>query len=428
MKAKDTQAKASNAADRDNKGDRVYNIDRVNRVSKILNVSNDNHTRHPKHGWEVKKLGEVGTIIGGSTPKTSEPSYWNGEHFWVTPAELDGSKYISSTSRTITNEGVKSAHLQLLPPGTILLSSRAPIGKVAITRVPMYSNQGFKNLICADNLYNEYAYWFLYHNTEYLNSLGTGATFKEISKRIVEQIPIPIPGIEEQERIVRELDCLSGVIEKKREQLKQLDALAQSIFYDMFGDPIINEKGWEVDKLGNLGEIIAGSTPSTTDDSNWGGNINWVTPAELNEQLYYGETIRKITEKAAKSLTLMPIGTVLLSSRAPIGKLAITTTPMCCNQGFKNIICSNRINNVFLYHYLKLTIDDIKALGRGATFKEVSKKNISDYKIYIPPLSLQEEFAEKIEAIEKQKELLKRSIKEVETLFDARMDYYFGDT
>ena len=75
-----------------------------------------------------------------------------------------------------------------------------------------------------------------------------------------------------------------------------------------------------------------------------------------------------------------------------------------------------------------MTIDDIKALGRGATFKEVSKKNISDYKIYIPPLSLQEEFADKIEAIEKQKELLKRSIKEVETLFDARMDYYFGDT
>ena len=194
-----------------------------------------------KQGWEIKKLVEVCEIIGGSTPKTNEPSYWDGEHYWVTPAELDGAKYISSTKRTITDAGVKNAHLQLLPKGSVLLSSRAPIGKVAITTVPMYCNQGFKNLVCSDKLYNEFAYWFLYHNTDYLNSLGTGATFKEISKRVVEQIPIPVPPREEQERIVEELDCLSGVIEKKRELLKELDALAQSIFYQMFGDPITNE-------------------------------------------------------------------------------------------------------------------------------------------------------------------------------------------
>ena len=183
-----------------------------------------------KQGWEVKKLGEVCEIVGGSTPKTNEPSYWDGEHYWVTPAELDGAKYISSTSRTITDEGAKSAHLQLLPSGTVLLSSRAPIGKVAITTAPMYCNQGFKNLVCSAKLHNEFAYWFLYHHTEYLNSLGTGATFKEISKRVVEQIPIPIPPREEQERIVAELDCLSGVIEKKKQQLKELENIITFLF------------------------------------------------------------------------------------------------------------------------------------------------------------------------------------------------------
>lgn len=208
-----------------------------------------------KQGWEIRKLGEVCEIVGGSTPKTNEPSCWDGEHFWVTPAELDGAKYISSTSRKITDEGVKLAHLQLLPSGTVLLSSRAPIGKVAITKIPMYCNQGFKNLVCSNKLNNEYAYWFLYHNTEYLNSLGTGATFKEISKRVVEQIPIPVPPISEQERIVEELDLLSGIIEKQKQQLKELDNLAQSIFYDMFGDPITNEKGWESERLGNFSEI-----------------------------------------------------------------------------------------------------------------------------------------------------------------------------
>ncbi|MBO7323700.1 MAG: restriction endonuclease subunit S, partial [Bacteroidales bacterium] len=234
------------------------------------------------------------------------------------------------------------------------------------------------------------------------------------------------PSLSEQEKIVDELDCLSGIIEKKKQQLKELDALAQSIFYEMFGDPVENDKGWEKKRLDEIGEIIAGSTPSTADETNWDGDINWVTPAELDVQLYYGETVRKITEKAAKSLTLMPVGTVLLSTRAPIGKIAITTVPMYCNQGFKNIICNECINNVFLYYYLMLTMDNIKALGRGATFKEVSKKNISEYKVIIPDLDKQKQFASKIESIETQNEQIAQSIKETETLFHSRMDYYFG--
>jgi type I restriction enzyme S subunit len=194
----------------------------------------------------------------------------------------------------------------------------------------------------------------------------------------------------------------------------------------MFGDPIENPKGWEVKKLGDIGEIVAGSTPATNDESNWDGNINWITPAELGKQLYYGETVRKLTKKGAKGLTLMPVGTVLLSSRAPIGKLAITTVPMCCNQGFKNIVCNENIKNVYLYYYLMLTMEKIEALGRGGTFKEVSKSAISSYKIMLPPLSLQQSFAEKVEAIEKQKALVQQSISETQTLFDSTMDKYFG--
>ena len=259
-----------------------------------------------------------------------------------------------------------------------------------------------------------------------LDEYITGAIVRKLTQQALRDIPIPVPQIAEQEKIVSELDCLSGIIEKKKQQLKELDNLAQSIFYEMFGDPVENDKGWKKKRLDEIGEIIAGSTPSTADDTNWDGDINWVTPAELDVQLYYGETVRKITEKAAKSLTLMPVGTVLLSTRAPIGKIAITTVPMCCNQGFKNIICNECIHNVFLYYYLMLTMDNIKALGRGATFKEVSKKNISEYKVIIPDLDKQKQFASKIETIEKQKERIAQSIKETETLFNSRMDYYFN--
>lgn len=258
------------------------------------------------------------------------------------------------------------------------------------------------------------------------NANTKGAKMPRGDRAAIAKYPIPVPPLAEQERIVAELDLLQGIIDKQKAQLKELETLAQSIFYDMFGDPVENDKGWEVKRLDNVGEIVSGSTPSTADDSNWDGNVNWVTPAELGTQLYYGATQRKITANAAARLTLMPVGTVLLSSRAPIGKLAITSVPMCCNQGFKNIICNESINNVFLYFYLMLTMANVQALGRGATFKEVSKQAISAYKTILPPLTLQQAFATKIEAIERQKASINASIAETQKLFDYTMDKYFG--
>lgn len=279
----------------------------------------------------------------------------------------------------------------------------------------------------SDSYIERFAYYFLCRILKEIEDETPFVTVKHLSAKRLNQILTPVPSIEEQKKICSLLDKMNRVIEAKKEQLKELDNLAQAIFYDMFGDPVTNEKGWETKQLGDTGEIVAGSTPSTTDSTNWDGNINWVTPAELNNQLFYGSTQRKLTEKGASGLTLMPTGTVLLSSRAPIGKLAITTEPMCCNQGFKNIVCGNKLNNIFLYYYLRLTMDNVKALGVGATFKEVSKKAISAYPIILPPLPLQQAFAEKVEAIERQKELINQSLREVQTLFDSRMDYWFSE-
>ena len=361
-----------------------------------------------KQGWEIKKLGEVCEIIGGSTPKTGEPSYWDGVHYWITPAELDGSKYISSTSRTITDEGVKSAHLQRLPSGTVLLSSRAPIGKVAITTTPMYCNQGFKNLVCSNMLYNEFAYWFLYYNTEYLNSLGTGATFKEISKRVVEQIPIPIPPREEQERIVAELDCLSGVIEKKREQLRELDALAQSIFYQMFGAPIPNEKGWEVKKFEDCYKLASGNGLSAKhiidgDYPVYGGNGIVGYHHEYNLD--------------GNNIIIGRVGALCGNVRTIEGKAFITDNAFILTKKIDN-------DNVFLLHLLR--IHNLRKYAREAMQPVISNAGLKNIDIIITPIALQQEFADKIEAIEKQKELIKQSITQTEELFNARMDYYFN--
>ena len=181
------------------------------------------------------RLGDICTIVSGSTPKTDIPEYWDGNVKWITPAELNDNSYIISDSvRKITELAVTKTGLSPFPAGTVILSSRAPIGKVAIAGCDMYCNQGFKNLICSEVINNRYLYWFLKGNTEYLNSLGRGATFKEISKQIVSDIEINVPEIKVQEEAVHILEKISGVIQLRKQELQILDGLIKARFVEMF--------------------------------------------------------------------------------------------------------------------------------------------------------------------------------------------------
>lgn len=383
-----------------------------------------------KQGWEIKKLGEVCEVIGGSTPKTSDDAFWDGDYYWISPAELDGSKYVYSTTRTITDAGVKSAHLQILPIGTVLMSSRAPIGKVAITKVPMYCNQGFKNLVCGKDLINEYVFWFLKHNTDYLNSLGTGATFKEISKKIVEQIPIPIPPIAEQEKIVAELDCLSGIIEKKKQQLKELDNLAQSIFYEMFGDPVENDKGWDVKKFGDVANSELGKMLDSKKNQGelypylCSANVQWndVDCTQVKEMRFEEDELERY--RVYK-------GDLLICEGGDTGRCAIWKSDNAIY--YQNALHRVRfVDGLMLPIFCLYTMKCYKERGEidkyssGQTIKHLVKKVLLTIPLIVPPIALQQDFASKIESIEKQKELIAHSIKETETLFNSRMDYYFN--
>ena len=381
-----------------------------------------------KQGWEIKKLGEVCTFCSGYTPKENEFKKCATipvPYFKVSDMNhLENHKYLTYTTLYLEN-GCKTypKHTIVFPKNgaAIATNKKRLLGQDSVVDL----NTG--GVIANDKIvFYEYLYLFLL-NLDFRLFTRRGAVptldIAELKKQT-----IPVPPLPVQEQIVSELDLLSGIIEKKREQLKEFDALAQSIFYDMFGDPITNEKGWEVKKLGEVADIVGGSTPKTNIKEYWNGDNYWVTPAELHGTRYISSTERCITDLAVDKahLTQLPIGTVLLSSRAPIGKVCITRVPMYCNQGFKNIICSNKLNSEYVYQYLIDKTEFLKSLGTGATFKEISKTTTENITIPIPPLPLQRQFASKIEAIEKQKELIKQSISETETLFNARMQHYFN--
>lgn len=182
-------------------------------------------------------LGEVAQIVSGATPKTGTAEFWDGDVDWATPADLsklDG-PYISATPRKITQAGVRSCATTILPAGSVLLSSRAPIGHVAVNTVPMATNQGFKSLVPGPNLDAKYLFHWLKSKTEYLQSLGNGATFKELSKKTAEQIQVPLPPLPEQRRIAAILDYADTLRAKRRQVLTHLDSLTQAIFNAMFG-------------------------------------------------------------------------------------------------------------------------------------------------------------------------------------------------
>lgn len=188
--------------------------------------------------WEVKKVKDVAVVKNGGTPSTKNQKYWNGKILWLTPKELSGFEdiEISDTERKISDEGLKHSSATLMPAGTVLLTSRAPIGYIAIAGVPMATNQGFKNFICDSKLLdNEFLYFFLRLKTKYLQSLGRGATFTEISKTTVEKLDIPLPPLQAQKQIVAKLSAVqeykTGLI-KQRKKLKELfdSALSKSMY------------------------------------------------------------------------------------------------------------------------------------------------------------------------------------------------------
>lgn len=360
-------------------------------------------------GWPTVRLEECTEIVSGATPSTAESAYWDGDICWATPKDLSelDSAYISHTPRKITRSGLQSCAATVLPPESVLFSSRAPIGHVAINTVPMATNQGFKSFVPnRDRIHAKFLYHWLRRNRPYLESLGNGATFKEVSKAVVARIEIPLPPLPEQRRIAEILDKADALRAKRRAALAELDTLTPSMFLEMFGDPATNPMGWPTRKIEDVAEIVSGATPRTDNESYLDGDVNWVTPKELSglESMYIGETERRITPQGLESCaaSILPPGSVLFSSRAPIGHTAICAAPMATNQGFKSFVPRpGALEPHFLLFWLRLRRSFLEGLGTGATFKEVSKAVVARIELFVPPFDLQSQFAQRVVALER---------------------------
>ena len=259
------------------------------------------------------------------------------------------------------------------------------------------------NGVCIDYIY------YFFKSDKYRNQISklmTGSAQLNYGPSHLHKVKIPNYDITNQQRIAKELKTIDESISICYRNIENLDNIVKSQFIEMFETLDLSEERKEWIEIKEVSKIYTGTTPSTADETNWDGDILWITPAEINSDTFYvNDTVRKISEKGrkSKSLDLMPVNTVLLSTRAPIGKVGIVGTPMTCNQGFKNFECSNKLNPIYLYTLLKNNTEYLNSLGSGTTFLEVSKSTISKLRIPLPDIKLQNMFADFVQQIDKSK-------------------------
>ncbi len=214
-----------------------------------------------KNSWQTKTLGEVCEVVNGGTPKTSVCEYWSGHHLWITPAEMGKrlSPYVDDTERKITDLGLRNSSARILPPNSVILSSRAPIGYLVINIEPMSTNQGCKGLIPSSHIHHKFLYYYLTSIVDLLNSLGTGATFKELSGSKLNEISIPLPPLPEQHRIVAILDKAFAAIalakDNAEKNLQNARALFESHLQSVFTQ---RGEGWVEKPLAELCDFLNG--------------------------------------------------------------------------------------------------------------------------------------------------------------------------
>ncbi len=385
--------------------------------------------------WPIVNISEVTKVVGGATPKSNINKYWGGDILWATPKDLSdlGEKYISDTPRKITESGLRSCATEILPPNSVLFSSRAPIGHVAINTEPMATNQGFKSFVPSPKLDPSFLYWWLDANREYLQSMGTGATFKEVSKTTVQRIEIPLPPLEEQKRIAAILDQADGLRRLRQTAITKLNALGQSIFYRMFGDPIGNSMGWPDDiRLGDKGvsEIVSGITKGRKLSGSLTREVPYLAVVNVQDRYLSLKPLKKIdaTDQEIKKYLLQKNDLLLTEGGDPDklgrGTLWNDELPECIHQNhvFRVRLLGDLIRPVFL--------NWIIGSNRGKTYflrsakqttgiASINKTQLKGFPLLVPPLELQRAFEDRIKFLQNKACLFKKSFNDCDRLFGS---------
>ena len=336
--------------------------------------------------WNEFKIGEICDVVGGGTPKTDDNSYWDGDIDWYTPSELSEHKYVYESKRKITKKGLDNCSAKLLPPKTILLSSRATIGETGIILKESTTNQGFQSLIAKRNLNYQFLYYLIDTIKKELIIRASGSTFLEISKNEIKKIKVNIPLKNEQIKIAKFISLIDQKIDLLEKKLVLWDKYIFSLKCNYFDN--IN-----VEKIVKFKEIIkkgkAGGTPKSSIQSYYNGEIPFLTINDMTKQgKFIKSTEKTITKEGLNnsSAWIVPKNSLLYSMYASIGLVSINKIDLTTSQAIYSIILKDNVNQEYIFHYLKNYKRFIHKYIETGTQGNLNSKIIKNIKIKLPSL------------------------------------------
>lgn len=366
--------------------------------------------------WPSVKLRDCCEVVGGATPKRDVPEYWDSPDVpWVTPKDVSDldCPTLEDAPEYISEVGFKGCSTSMLPKGSVLVTSRAPIGNIAIAGRDLCTNQGFKSLIPGKNVDGLYLYYCMKHSSQRLQALGNGATFKEVSKKIVEEFEIPLPPLPEQKRIAAILDKADAIRRKRQQAIQLADEFLRAVFLDMFGDPVTNPKGWEIRSIDELCSDIVDCVNRTAP------TVDYLTPYKMirttNVRNYTLDTdnVRYVDEKTYKNWVrrLTPkVGDIIFTREAPAGEAAVIRTDEKIFLG-QRTMHFRPMNMVISSDYLLFELmgsgvkNQINKMHAGSTVTHLSVPECKKFKVRVPPFEFQKQFESIKKAVLRVREL-----------------------
>jgi type I restriction enzyme M protein len=403
-------------------------LEKVRENSFILVGSRYREVHNETYNYESRTIFSLcKNIVGGGTPSTQNKEYWTGHIPWITSADIDDSGKIT-VRRHISAEGLANSASNVVPRDNVIVVSRVGLGKVAVNKVDTAISQDLQGLIIDTNQVLPSFFVSMYSKlADTIKNKARGTTIKGVTKEELFNLTIPVPPLELQQQIVDELDSYQRIIDGARAVM------------DNYMPKLPNLTEYPTVELGmtDLFEIQSGGTPDSKNTNYWNGDINWITLVDLPSDDYITNIVsteRKITQEGlnSSSAKLLPVDTVVVSSRATIGRVGIAKIKLATNQGFKNIIIKDkkRILPEFLAYSLREKSDELLHLAIGATFKEISKTNFETITINLPPLSLQESIIQQLESekliIEPSKKVIDMFSKKIQNRINEIWGEQFG--
>ena len=358
------------------------------------NARNVPKLRFKGYNYEWKKVKLKDICIDFIVPMRDKPKEFNGNIPWCRIEDIEGNYFNGTKSNQyVSQETIDKMNLKIIPTGSVICSCSASLGTYAINTCPIITNQTFIGLVCSEKISNHFLLNLMNTQTRKLKIIAGGTTIPYISREKFEEYNIKIPSLPEQEKIASFLTLIDKKIEKQKELVELLKKYKRGLLSAIFSQKMRfkddngnNYPAWEEKRLGDICKIVGGGTPDTNNVKYWGDDINWFTPTEIIKK-YADSSNRKISRLGLlkSSAKILPIGTVLLTTRATLGEMSILSIEATTNQGFQSLIpVKDEVSSEFIYYCQPIIKHFCYKYANGSTFLEISKQTLAKLKLMIP--------------------------------------------